>query len=62
MGRRALKARFEFRWSDRFNLALDPETARAYHDDAARRARQDRALLLDVCGPKFCSMKRDHPG
>ena len=43
------KARFEFRWEDQFNLALDPVTARAYHDETlARRRRQGRALLLDV--------------
>ena len=43
------KARFEFRWEDQFNLALDPDTARAYHDETLpARAGEDRALLLDV--------------
>ena len=45
------------RWEDQFNLALDPETAREFHDETLpKRRRQDRALLLH-CGPHFCSMK-----
>ncbi len=50
VGRRAIsRARFEFRWEDQFNLALDPETARKFHDETLPQGgAQDRALLLDV--------------
>ena len=52
------KARFEFRWEDQFNLSLDPETAREFHDETlAARRRQDRALLLDVRTSLLLSMK-----
>ena len=51
------KARFEFRWEDQFNLALDPETARAFHDETLpQEGVEDRPFLLD-CGPHFCAMK-----
>ena len=51
------KARFEFRWEDQFNLALDPETARAYHDATLPAAPAKTAHFCSMCGPKFCSMK-----
>lgn len=51
------KARFEFRWEDQFNLALDPETARAYHDETLPQASGKIAHFCSMCGPKFCSMK-----
>ncbi|HGJ5874953.1 MAG TPA: phosphomethylpyrimidine synthase ThiC [Arsenophonus apicola] len=51
------KARFEFRWQDQFNLALDPETARAYHDETLPQAAGKVAHFCSMCGPKFCSMK-----
>lgn len=51
------KARFEFRWEDQFNLALDPETARAYHDETLPQASGKVAHFCSMCGPKFCSMK-----
>ena len=51
------KARFEFRWEDQFNLALDPHTARAYHDETLPKASGKVAHLCSMCGPKFCSMK-----
>jgi len=51
------KARFEFRWEDQFNLALDPETARAYHDETLPAAPAKTAHFCSMCGPKFCSMK-----
>ena len=52
------KARFEFRWEDQFNLSLDPETAREFHDETLpARWRQSRAFLFSMCGPNFCSMK-----
>lgn len=59
------KARFEFRWEDQFNLALDPHTARAYHDETLPQASNKVAHFCSMCGPKFCSMKisqevRDH--
>ena len=59
------KARFEFRWEDQFNLALDPFTARAYHDETLPQASSKVAHFCSMCGPKFCSMKisqevRDH--
>ena len=51
------KARFEFRWSDQFNLALDPTTALAYHDEALPADGAKVAHFCSMCGPKFCSMK-----
>ncbi len=51
------KARFEFRWEDQFNLALDPDTARAYHDETLPAEPAKTAHFCSMCGPKFCSMK-----
>ncbi len=51
------KARFEFRWEDQFNLALDPVTARAYHDETLPASGAKVAHFCSMCGPKFCSMK-----
>ncbi|WP_368209628.1 phosphomethylpyrimidine synthase ThiC [Aeromonas sp. R4-2] len=51
------KARFEFRWEDQFNLALDPDTARAYHDETLPLESGKVAHFCSMCGPKFCSMK-----
>ncbi|WP_436771926.1 phosphomethylpyrimidine synthase ThiC [Yinghuangia sp. YIM S09857] len=50
-------ARFEFRWQDQFDLALDPDTARAYHDETLPAAPAKTAHFCSMCGPKFCSMK-----
>jgi phosphomethylpyrimidine synthase len=51
------KARFEFRWEDQFNLALDPVTARAYHDQTLPADGAKLAHFCSMCGPKFCSME-----
>ncbi|WGY48673.1 phosphomethylpyrimidine synthase ThiC [Vibrio sp. ABG19] len=51
------KARFEFRWEDQFNLALDPVTARAFHDETLPQESGKVAHFCSMCGPKFCSMK-----
>ncbi|MGE4499723.1 MAG: phosphomethylpyrimidine synthase ThiC [Hydrogenovibrio sp.] len=51
------KARFEFRWEDQFNLGLDPEKARAFHDETLPRDSAKVAHFCSMCGPKFCSMK-----
>jgi phosphomethylpyrimidine synthase len=51
------KARFEFRWQDQFNLSLDPETARSYHDATLPADGAKLAHFCSMCGPKFCSMK-----
>ncbi|WP_076413757.1 phosphomethylpyrimidine synthase ThiC [Shewanella sp. UCD-KL12] len=51
------KARFEFRWEDQYNLGLDPETARAYHDESLPQESAKVAHFCSMCGPKFCSMK-----
>jgi phosphomethylpyrimidine synthase len=51
------KARFEFRWEDQFNLALDPETARAFHDETLPNQAAKSAHFCSMCGPHFCSMK-----
>jgi phosphomethylpyrimidine synthase len=51
------KARFEFRWRDQFNLALDPVTARAYHDETLPAEGAKLAHFCSMCGPKFCSME-----
>jgi phosphomethylpyrimidine synthase len=51
------RARFEFRWIDQFNLSLDPDTARAYHDETLPKEAHKVAHFCSMCGPKFCSMK-----
>jgi phosphomethylpyrimidine synthase len=51
------KARFEFRWKDQFNLGLDPERAREYHDETMPKAAAKVAHFCSMCGPHFCSMK-----
>ncbi|EJN6959667.1 phosphomethylpyrimidine synthase ThiC [Photobacterium damselae] len=51
------KARFEFRWQDQFNLSLDPDTAKAYHDETLPQESGKVAHFCSMCGPKFCSMK-----
>ncbi|MEU4239443.1 phosphomethylpyrimidine synthase ThiC [Actinoplanes sp. NPDC026619] len=53
-------ARFDFRWEDQFELALDPATARAYHDETLPAAPAKTAHFCSMCGPKFCSMKISH--
>ena len=50
------RARFEFRWEDQFNLALDPETAREYHDETLPAEAAKTAHFCSMCGPRFCSM------
>ena len=50
-------ARFEFRWEDQFNLSLDPDTARAYHDETLPKEAHKVAHFCSMCGPKFCSME-----
>jgi phosphomethylpyrimidine synthase len=50
-------ARFEFRWEDQFNLAMDPGTARAYHDETLPAEPAKTAHFCSMCGPKFCSMR-----
>jgi phosphomethylpyrimidine synthase len=61
------RARFDFRWEDQFNLALDPETARDFHDQTLPKEAHKTAHFCSMCGPKFCSMKitqdvRDYAG
>ncbi|KAF1046727.1 phosphomethylpyrimidine synthase ThiC [Xylophilus sp.] len=51
------QARFDFRWEDQFNLGLDPDTARAYHDETLPKEAAKVAHFCSMCGPKFCSMK-----
>jgi phosphomethylpyrimidine synthase len=51
------KARFEFRWEDQFELAMDPDTARAYHDETLPAEPSKTAHFCSMCGPKFCSMR-----
>ena len=51
------RARFEFRWEDQFNLSLDPETAKDYHDQTLPKDAHKVAHFCSMCGPKFCSMK-----
>ena len=51
------KARFEFRWNDQFNLSLDPDTAREYHDETMPSENAKVAHFCSMCGPHFCSMK-----
>ncbi|WP_090478388.1 phosphomethylpyrimidine synthase ThiC [Nakamurella panacisegetis] len=54
------KARFEFRWEDQFNLAIDPDQARSYHDETLPAIGARTAHFCSMCGPKFCSMKISH--
>ena len=54
------KARFEFRWEDQFNLGLDPERSREYHDETLPKDSAKVAHFCSMCGPKFCSMKISH--
>ena len=56
------KARFEFRWQDQFDLALDPDTARAYHDETLPAEPAKTAHFCSMCGPKFCSMAHHRQG
>ena len=51
------KARFEFRWEDQFNLSLDPDTARSFHDETLPKEAHKLAHFCSMCGPKFCSME-----
>jgi len=51
------RARFDFRWEDQFNLGLDPDTAREYHDETLPKEAHKVAHFCSMCGPKFCSMK-----
>ncbi|HEX6776105.1 MAG TPA: phosphomethylpyrimidine synthase ThiC, partial [Methylomirabilota bacterium] len=51
------RARFEFRWEDQFDLSLDPETARAFHDETLPADGAKVAHFCSMCGPHFCSMK-----
>jgi phosphomethylpyrimidine synthase len=51
------RARFEFRWEDQFNPGLDPETARAFHDETMPKEAHKLAHFCSMCGPKFCSMQ-----
>ena len=51
------RARFEFRWQDQFNLSLDPDTARAFHDETLPKEAHKLAHFCSMCGPKFCSME-----
>ncbi|MBB3525859.1 phosphomethylpyrimidine synthase ThiC [Rhizobium laguerreae] len=54
------RARFEFRWEDQFNLSLDPETARSFHDETLPKEAHKVAHFCSMCGPKFCSMRISH--
>jgi phosphomethylpyrimidine synthase len=54
------RARFAFRWKDQFHLALDPETAQAYHDETLPAEGAKIAQFCSMCGPKFCSMAISH--
>jgi phosphomethylpyrimidine synthase len=54
------KARFEFRWEDQFNLSLDPETAKAYHDETLPQDSAKDAGFCSMCGPNFCPMRMTH--
>lgn len=55
--RNSNRARFEFRWIDQFNIGLDPEKAREYHDQTLPKEAHKVAHFCSMCGPKFCSMK-----
>ncbi|MBX5176039.1 phosphomethylpyrimidine synthase ThiC [Rhizobium lentis] len=54
------RARFEFRWEDQFNLSLDPDTARSFHDETLPKEAHKAAHFCSMCGPKFCSMRISH--
>ena len=54
------RARFEFRWYDQFNLSLDPDKARSYHDETLPAEAAKVAHFCSMCGPKFCSMRISH--
>ncbi len=54
------RARFEFRWEDQFNLALDPDTAKAYHDETLPQDSAKDAGFCSMCGPNFCPMRMTH--
>ncbi|MEP7245891.1 MAG: phosphomethylpyrimidine synthase ThiC [Gammaproteobacteria bacterium] len=54
------RARFDFRWEDQFNLSLDPDTARAFHDQTLPKESHKTAHFCSMCGPKFCSMRISH--
>jgi phosphomethylpyrimidine synthase len=54
------RARFEFRWEDQFNLSLDPDTARSFHDETLPKEAHKLAHFCSMCGPKFCSMRISH--
>jgi len=54
------RARFEFRWEDQFNLSLDPDTARSFHDETLPKEAHKTAHFCSMCGPKFCSMRISH--
>lgn len=54
------RARFDFKWTDQFNLAVDPFTAKAFHDETLPEAEAKDARYCSMCGPKFCSMKTSH--
>jgi phosphomethylpyrimidine synthase len=54
------RARFEFRWEDQFNLSLDPDTARSFHDETLPTEAHKLAHFCSMCGPKFCSMRISH--
>jgi phosphomethylpyrimidine synthase len=54
------RARFEFRWQDQFNLSLDPDTARSFHDETLPKEAHKVAHFCSMCGPKFCSMRISH--
>ncbi|WP_208986435.1 phosphomethylpyrimidine synthase ThiC [Pseudovibrio sp. Ad13] len=54
------RARFEFRWEDQFNLSLDPDTAREFHDETLPKDAHKVAHFCSMCGPKFCSMRISH--
>ncbi|MGA8586057.1 MAG: phosphomethylpyrimidine synthase ThiC, partial [Roseiarcus sp.] len=51
------RARFDFRWEDQFNLSLDPDTARKFHDETLPKDSHKVAHFCSMCGPKFCSMQ-----
>ncbi|MEL6093192.1 phosphomethylpyrimidine synthase ThiC [Bartonella schoenbuchensis] len=54
------RARFDFRWYDQFNLSLDPDTARAFHDETLPKEAHKLTHFCSMCGPKFCSMRISH--
>src|SRR5262245_10963769 len=54
------RARFDFRWEDQFNLSLDPDTARSFHDQTMPKDAHKTAHFCSMCGPKFCSMRISH--